>query len=246
MIFAVFTFVHSYESATSSSYINIPDSNEYHDQSALAVKSNLESKQYQDFIHTLYRLDKDNLKRVDNLFANADQAYQSTVQPTYATYLQSTAGSIPDYSDFQYNNRRKRAVTNIPDSNMFNDQSALDVKANLESKPYQDFIHTLYRLDKDNLNRVDNLFARPNQAYQSNVQPTYATYLQSTAGSASTYNNNNFQLNRQKRDIIFRPLFVYREFAERARQREEDRIRRRNFDRRHSLASPYQLNEFDQ
>lgn len=50
------------------SYLNIPDEYiEFNDQSALKNKENLESKQYNDFIHTLYKFDADNLEKFEKL-----------------------------------------------------------------------------------------------------------------------------------------------------------------------------------
>lgn len=49
-------------------YLNIPD--EYivfNDESALTKRENLESQQYNDFIHTLYKFDADNLRKFENL-----------------------------------------------------------------------------------------------------------------------------------------------------------------------------------
>ncbi|KAG4077100.1 hypothetical protein HA402_016087 [Bradysia odoriphaga] len=53
-------------------YLNIPASEQvFDDRSALADKGNLQSTQYQDFIRNLYRFDKENLDKYDNLFQNA-------------------------------------------------------------------------------------------------------------------------------------------------------------------------------
>lgn len=112
------------------------------------------------------------------------------------------------------------------ESQVYNDQSALNDKSNLKSKAYQDFIHTLYRKDEDNLKKVDTLFGNPDRSYYEQAveyapqtQPTYATYIAQQQGNGYQY--------RRKRDVIFRPLFVTRYFAEREREREQDRILRR-------------------
>lgn len=113
-------------------------------------------------------------------------------------------------------------------STVYNDQSALNNEANLKSKTYQDFIHTLYRKDEGNLKKVDTLFQNTDRplyqpaeyAPQPQTQPTYATYIaQQQAAGYHQY--------RQKRDIIFRPRFVQRYFAEREQERQQERILRR-------------------
>lgn len=85
-----------------------------------------------------------------------------------------------------------RQYVSIPEQ-YFNDPSALNVKSNLQSKQYHDFIHTLYRYDKANLQKVDQLFE---SAASSGKTPALK--------SASPPQ-------RKKREIIFRPLFLYRE-----------------------------------
>lgn len=87
-----------------------------------------------------------------------------------------------------------RQYVSIPEQ-YFNDPSALNVKSNLQSKQYHDFIHTLYRYDKANLQKVDQLFE--NAATSSGKTPTLKL-----ASSPPQ---------RKKREIIFRPLFLYRE-----------------------------------
>lgn len=114
---------------------------------------------------------------------------------------------------------------------VYDDRSALTNKNNLKSKAYQDFIHTLYRRDEDNLKRVDNLFQQPERPRpyyqpltnyaQEPAQPTYATYLAQQ------------QQYRQKRDVVMRPRFVYRHFADRKREDAQDRaLRRKAFHQR--------------
>ncbi|KAG4076903.1 hypothetical protein HA402_015890 [Bradysia odoriphaga] len=83
--------------------------------------------------------------------------------------------------------RSEDAYLNIPAEPTFNDRSALTDKRNLQSRQYHDFIHNLYRFDKENLQKVDNLFELQNR-------PTATPYYQ-----------------RPKRAIYFRPLFVYRQ-----------------------------------
>jgi len=83
--------------------------------------------------------------------------------------------------------RSEDAYLNIPGEQTFNDRSALTDKRNLQSRQYHDFIHNLYRFDKDNLQKVDNLF-------ESQSIPTAVPYYQ-----------------RHKRYIYFRPLFAYRQ-----------------------------------
>lgn len=53
------------------SFINLPGEQVYTDRSAPADTSNLQSSQYQDFIRNLYRFDKENLQKYDDLFQNA-------------------------------------------------------------------------------------------------------------------------------------------------------------------------------
>lgn len=112
---------------------------------------------------------------------------------------------------------------------VYNDRSALKDKSNLKSKQYQDFIHTLYRNDKDNLEKVDNLFvntdpyqyqpaARDLHQVVAAPQPNYATYIAQQQAAGLLY--------RRKRQT-FRPRFVSRFFAEREQDREEERVLRR-------------------
>lgn len=84
---AVTTSVGAYDDQ-SSQILNIPVENYFNDRSALNDDSTLASKQYQDFIHTLYRKDKDNLMRADNLFSNVGYLQQpaNQEQPNYASY----------------------------------------------------------------------------------------------------------------------------------------------------------------
>lgn len=156
----------------------------------------------------------------------------------------------------------------VPLPQTFNDESALKVKSNLKSPQYQDFIHQLYRHDKDNLKRVDNLFAKATDSSSSSVtdddinsadghQPSYNDYLQ-TQQQESGYGDylnrqpNNFigmpqdsskRLKRSAQGAIFRPLFVYRIFQERQLEREEKLQRRRLHDNRRR-APNYLKNEF--
>lgn len=137
-------------------------------------------------------------------------------------------------------NAENAGLLNVPEPTAFNDQSALNVKSNLQSKQYQDFIRTLYHLDKDNLARADDLFAHPEKVDQQRQdqsdeaqQPSYADYIKSQP-------NNYFGISiestkryiRSAQGAIFRPLFVYRTFQERTLQREEERRRRRIANRR--------------
>lgn len=140
------------------------------------------------------------------------------------------------------------ALLNVPEPTSFNDQSALSVKSNLQSKPYQDFIRELYRLDKGNLARADRLFAHPeqvdNQPAQRSAeaqQPSYTDYINSQQS-----NHFGISLDSTKRFIrsaqgaIFRPLFVYRIFQERTIRRKEERARRRLIANRRRNSSSHQ------
>lgn len=132
------------------------------------------------------------------------------------------------------------ALLNVPEPTTFNDQSALTVKSNLESKPYQDFIRELYRLDKGNLARADRLFAHPEEAQQ----PSYSDYIASQQS-----NHFGISLDSTKRFIrsaqgaIFRPLFVYRIFQERTIRRKEERARRRLIANRRRNSSSHQYHQ---
>lgn len=152
----------------------------------------------------------------------------------------------------------------VPEPTVFNDQSALNVQSNLQSQAYQDFIHQLYRFDKDSLKRVDNLFQNPSQAGKSATngyanqqqeqsqtelqerlqQPSYSTYI----ASQSQLNNNRYK--RDAHGAIFRPRFVYRIYQDvkqdRLREREEERIQKRLYNSyRKRLSSPnYSKNEY--
>lgn len=192
-------------------------------------------------------------------------------------------------------------IINIPEfPNSFEDRSALENKSNLQSQRYQDFIHTLYRYDKDNLKRVDNLFVNVGDASASANsgavdvnggggggidgvseeelhQPSYADYIKSQSNNFIGIHTPQLSTKRFKRSAqgaIFRPLFVYRIFQERVREREEKRLIQQRLQlqkkqaheyeqqlqlqqhqpqqqRKHSLAadrrdaSPYLYNEFE-
>lgn len=163
------------------------------------------------------------------------------------------------------------SILNVPDPQSFNDPSALEVKSNLQSQQYQNFIHTLYRHDKDNLKRVDNLFAKATDRSSSSAtygddvnspesqQPSYADYIR-TQDQQPSYADyirtqpNNFigisqdstskRLKRSAQGAIFRPLFVYRIFQERQIEREEKRLRRR-LQANRRRAPNYLKNEFE-
>lgn len=47
-------------------YLNIPEDIEFNDQTAPQSKDTVESQQYSDFIHKLYRFDADNLQKFDD------------------------------------------------------------------------------------------------------------------------------------------------------------------------------------
>lgn len=143
------------------------------------------------------------------------------------------------------------ALLNVPEPTTFNDKSALSVKSNLQSQQYQDFIHTLYRFDKDNLKRVDNLFAHPEQVEQSSFntglntaesqQPSYADYIRSQQSNnyfgISQDSTTKIRNERSAQGALFRPLFVYRIFQERTLEKEEERIRRRLLSNRRRTSS---------
>lgn len=131
-------------------------------------------------------------------------------------------------------------ILNVPEPQSFNDPSALKVKQNLQSQKYQDFIHQLYRFDKDSLKRVDNLFANADRLQDRSSgtsaaeaqQPSYADYLrtqpqQQPINYIGISQDSSKRLKRSAQGAIFRPLFVYRIFQERMLEREEDRVRRR-------------------
>lgn len=152
-------------------------------------------------------------------------------------------------------NSQQGDFLNVPTPSVFNDQSALNVKSNLQSQQYQDFIHQLYRFDKDNLKRVDNLFANPEQVDQSNInqqqqqpkQPTYASWIQ----TQPEYNSGTGRYKRDAHGAIFRPRFVYRIFQDlkqdRIREREELRIQKRLYESyKHRLQSAnYLKNQYE-
>ncbi|XP_055316165.1 uncharacterized protein LOC129575946 isoform X2 [Sitodiplosis mosellana] len=83
--------------AQQAGLLNVPEPQSFNDQSALTNKQNLQSQKYQDFIHQLYRFDKDSLKRVDSLFANADRlqvrsggtSAAEAQQPSYSDYIRT-------------------------------------------------------------------------------------------------------------------------------------------------------------
>lgn len=157
------------------------------------------------------------------------------------------------------------AILNVPDPTSFDDRSALNVKSNLKSQQYQDFIHQLYRFDKDNLKRVDSLFEQvtdqrssssANDDYGRNDgagsdsesnQPSYADYIQSQPVNyiGISQQDSSKRFKRSPQGAIFRPLFVYRIFQERIREREEKRAQQRLLAQRRR-ASSYLKNEIEQ
>lgn len=113
---------------------------------------------------------------VDNIYFNFIYLQIIVLLSSLTTYC--TAREF-DYS---------RQYVSVPDI-FFDDPSALDVRSNLQSKQYHDFINTLYRYDSDNLQKVNRLF---------------------DSASANGRTNSHFQ-GRRKRAIYFRPLFVYKQ-----------------------------------
>lgn len=84
--------------AQAQSGFDLPQTQTFDDpQSALNDRSNLQSRQFQDFIQTLYRNDADSLNRANHLFESADTSATSVPndannaggqrQPTYADYV---------------------------------------------------------------------------------------------------------------------------------------------------------------
>lgn len=121
-------------------------------------------------------------------------------------------------------------ILNVPQPAVFTDQSALLRKSNLQSKQYQDFIRTLYHQDKDNLARVDALFAHPDKVDDQRTaeaqQPSYADYIKSQPTNYfGISSNSSKRYIRSAQGAIFRPLFVYRIFQARKSMREEARRR---------------------
>lgn len=153
---------------------------------------------------------------------------------------------------------QEAGFVNVPEPQSFNDQSALTNKQNLQSQKYQDFIHQLYRFDKDNLKRVDSLFANADRLQDRSIstgpqeaqQPSYADYIR-TQPQQQQQPINYFGISqesskrneRNAQGAIFRPLFVYRIFQERTLEREEERIRRRLIANRRRAS--YGKNQYD-
>lgn len=96
----------------------------------------------------------------------------------------------------------------------FEVKSALQEEENLKSKTYQDFIHTLYRFDKDNLKKVDGLFSNAQSTPSYSSDPKWTDFEQPnsfTAPDLVAPEIPEISSNRQRREIMFRPLFVYRQ-----------------------------------
>lgn len=70
----------------------------------------MESSQYQDFIHQLYRFDNENLKRVDSLFTHPGQQQQQQQQVQQA---QQEATPSYNYNGYQAHSRRRREAALI-------------------------------------------------------------------------------------------------------------------------------------
>lgn len=149
-------------------------------------------------------------------------------------------------------------LLDVPEPQSFNDQSALKNKQNLQSQKYQDFIHTLYAHDKDNLKKVDSLFANVDRlqdrsggtGFGEAQQPSYADYIRTQPQQQQPLPSINYfgisqdsrkRYKRTAQGAIFRPLFVYKIFQERMLEREEERIRRRLIANRRR-ASEYKKN----
>lgn len=120
------------------------------------------------------------------------------------------------------------AELGIPEFFPVQQESALKQEQNLRSKSYQDFIHTLYRFDNDNLKKVDSLFSTVDTVdradYSSNWQDFDSPEVQLVPGPEVVAPEiPEIHSNRQKRDVAFRPLFVYREL-----QHEQEARRKRH------------------
>lgn len=161
-------------------------------------------------------------------------------------------------------------IIKIPEfPNSFEDRSALENKSNLQSQRYQDFIHTLYRYDKDNLKRVDNLFVKVDDSSSSANggardlngggiegvsdeelhQPSYADYIKSQSNNFIGIHTPQLSSKRFKRSAqgaIFRPLFVYRIFQERVREREEKRVHQQRVQLQKKQAQEYEQQQQQQ
>lgn len=117
---------------------------------------------------------------------------------------------------YAYDTDYTRTYVSIPEQYFNDPSSALNVKSNLQSKQYHDFIHTLYRYDKVKLQKVDQLFENAGTTTSSSSSSS------TTNGGKSTTLSSNLltppltigaagQHQRNKREIVFRPLFLYRE-----------------------------------
>lgn len=128
---------------------------------------------------------------------------------------------------------------------VYQDQSALTQEQNLKSKEYQDFIHQLYRLDKDNLRRADDLFvaagASDDDPTASRFDAAYDSSEQGVAPEIASPEYYGIYTPRQKRGLFFRPLSVYRE--RQAETQHEQALRSKRF--RHSMNANKHLDDDD-
>ncbi|XP_031633248.1 uncharacterized protein LOC116347017 isoform X2 [Contarinia nasturtii] len=113
----------------------------------------------------------------------------------------------------------------LPEQTAFNDKTAPYAQSNLASRLYQDFIHQLYRFDKDNLKRVDNLFQqagngqtfsgnsnnKPSTVISEKKQPTFEDYIRTQEPPTSSIfgisQDSTKRYKRSAQGAIFRPLF---------------------------------------
>ncbi|XP_002061394.3 uncharacterized protein LOC6638461 [Drosophila willistoni] len=99
------------------------------------------------------------------------------------------------------------ALLDIETPNQFSYSSPLQQPDSLRSKPYFDFLSTLYAHDTDKTNLFRPYSGRPRR--------------EAVQGA-------NHRQERQRRAIVFRPLFVYKQQEIRRQELREDQANRRN------------------
>lgn len=88
----------------------------------------------------------------------------------------------------------------VPETQVvFQDQSALKQESSLKSKEYQDFIHQLYRLDKVNLKKADDLFSAAGASNNDGTASLVDYGFGAKDGTRSLVASDEIDSNRQKR-----------------------------------------------
>ncbi|EDW00987.1 uncharacterized protein LOC6560983 [Drosophila grimshawi] len=138
----------------------------------------------------------------------------------------------PQYQQQQYQQQQVQQLQDVPHTlldietpNQFSYNSPLAQPDSLRSKPYFDFLSTLYAHDSA---KTDLFRNRPRRDLQSELKTQ-----QPLAVAAAADRPVSHRRERKRRAIVFRPLFVYqqREIKKKeiAARRRSDETRRRRY-----------------